>query len=88
MILKRRWRIRWRKLATLGIALYLGYWSVVSLGHLWTLWQSERALEAQIAVVQRQNRQLRQDVQSLKNPQTLKALIEGRQTLPNLSVNP
>ncbi len=77
-----RLRIRWRKLATILIVGYLGFWSAVSVGHIISLWNQEQVLNHQIAQTRTQNRALQAEILQLQQPATLKQILTGKQALP------
>lgn len=77
-----RLRLRWRRLAAVGILGYLGFWSVVSIEHIITLTREEQSFHQKIAHTNAQNRLLQAEITQLKNPTTLKKIISGKQSLP------
>lgn len=84
----RKVRMRWRRTATLIIVVYLLYWSGVSVDHMWVIWHQERALNQKIAAVKSRNQVFSQDIKDLHNPATLKQMLTGKTSLPNVGTAP
>lgn len=78
-----RLTVNWHRLLLLVVALYVGTGAIVSGLHYVVLWQQERVLTQQIATVQAQNRVLSEDIQQMRNPQTLRLILTGRRPLPS-----
>lgn len=83
---RRRWRIRWTRLLFAVALAYVGAGAAFSVVRGWELYRQEQALKARIAAVEAENRILQQDVQALRNPATLKAMLQGKRPLPNVTV--
>ncbi|MCL8208549.1 MAG: hypothetical protein K6V97_10835 [Actinomycetia bacterium] len=83
---RRRWRVRWRRLLFVAALTYVGAGAAFSAVRGWELYRQEQALQARIAAVEAQNRVLQQDVRALRNPVTLKAMLQGKRPLPNATV--
>ena len=82
---RRRWRIRWGRLLFIATLAYVGAGAVFSIARGLALYHEEQVLKARIAAVEAENRALRQDVSALRNPATLKAILQGKRPLPNVS---
>ena len=80
---KPKLRMRWRRLATILISVYLIYGSGVSLHHIWVIALQQQALQGKISVVQTQNRVLGTDIKVLHNPVKLKAMLSGKAPFPD-----
>lgn len=81
-----RHRIRWKKLLSVVLCTYFGFWMAVSLGHLWTLNQTIQGLDQKIAVVQQKDQVLRNEIGTLHNPSKLKKIITGQAPMPSPDV--
>ena len=79
----RRWRLRWGRIVLWVVAVDMGVTAGISGWHYLALRHQEAALAQHIAVVQQQSRALRQEVQALKNPTQLRAILTGREKIPN-----
>ena len=79
----RRWRVRWGRIVLWVVAVDMGATAGISGWHYLALRHQEAALAQHIAVVQQQSRALRQEVQALKNPTQLRAILTGREKIPN-----
>lgn len=85
----RRLRLRWKRLVTLAVLTYVGFWSLVSLLHMVSLWNQEAQIRHHIAVTAAQNRSLQKEIRLLQNPTQLKRLLTGQTALPaNNLANP
>ncbi|CAB1130104.1 conserved protein of unknown function [Candidatus Hydrogenisulfobacillus filiaventi] len=79
---KRRWRVRWWRLA--GI-LILGSFAVDSgrsLAAWWRLQQQQAVLERRLAVTRAQTAALNQAIREVQSPADLKAMLTGQRPLP------
>ncbi len=85
---KRRVRFRWRRSITILIALYLMYWSGVSVHHMLVIRHQEQALSQKIAAIKVQNHVLHGDINELHNPAKLKEILTGKAPLPNPNGQP
>lgn len=85
---KRRVRFRWRRSVTILIALYLMYWSGVSVHHMLVIRHQEQGLSQKIAAVKAQNHVLHGDINELHNSAKLKQILTGKAPLPNPNGQP
>lgn len=79
----RRWRVRWGRVVLWVVAVDMGVTAGISGWHYLLLRHQEAALAQHIAIVQQQSRVLRQEVQALRSPTQLKAILTGREKIPN-----
>jgi cell division protein FtsB len=79
---KRRLTVRWRRLAGLVIAGYFAASAAHSGWQWWVISRQAAAVQNRTRVVERQNRQLAQELKALNNPGRLKAVLSGQATVP------
>ncbi len=77
------WRWKWKRLITVFVVGYLGFWSIQSGLHIWVLSHDEATIMHHIQVVQSENTRLKQDMQELHNPALVKKMITGQIPVPN-----
>ncbi len=88
MASKRKFRLRWRRMATILIGAYLVYWSGVSVHHIFAIRHDEQSLNHKIAVIRTRNHVLTMDLQLLNNSAKLKRILSGQMPLPNPNGTP
>lgn len=71
-------RIRFKKLIGIGVAGYFMFWSVNSVMQLWRLTHQETVVRQNIAATDQQNAVLQKQLRQLQNPNTIKAILQGK----------
>ena len=83
----RRFRWRWKKLASFAILAYLGISFGSSLVHYFYLRQYQAQLARQLHAAKATNAQLATDLHNLKNPTYIKQMLLGKVVTPRPRVS-